>query len=251
MSLLGAAVFDDILVIFLLSIFFAVNAKATGLAGIVWIFARMITFFGLSFLFGLWLLPRLVRWVRHLPVSQGVLSLAIIVALGYAIAAELIGGMAAITGAFLAGLMFARSPEKESLEPRIHALAYGFFVPIFFVNIGLSVNIFSLKGSLGLAALVILAAVAGKLLGSGLGGRLGGLTWRESAQLGVGMMPRAEVSLIVASAGMAAGLLNAREFSAVVGMVLTCTLITPPVLRLLFKETRPPKVERKPDKASA
>lgn len=251
LSLLGAAIFDDILVILLLSVFFALTSHTGGLNSLLWVFARMLIFFGLSFFFGLWLLPRLVKWVRHLPISQGVLSLAIIMALGYAIAAELLGGMAAITGAFLAGLMFARSPEKEALEPRIHALAYGFFVPIFFVNIGLSINVFSLKDSLGLAGLVILAAVGGKLIGAGLGGRLGGLTWREAAQLGMGMVPRAEVSLIVASAGMAAGLLGAREFSAVVGMVLVCTLVTPPVLRWLFKETQTPKIEVKQDEAAA
>lgn len=249
LSLLGAAVFDDVLIIILLSIFFALTSKASDTPNLLWIFGRMVLFFALAIGFGLWLLPRLVKWVRNLPVSQGVLSLAIVVALGYAIAAELVGGMATITGAFLAGLMFARSPEKEALEPRIHALAYGFFVPIFFVSIGLSVNIFSLKDSLGLAVLVIVAAVAGKVLGAGFGGRLGGLTGREAAQLGMGMVPRAEVSLIVASAGKAAGLLGAREFSAVVGMVLICTLITPPVLRLLFKETQPQKMEE-PDEAA-
>ena len=250
LSLLGAAVLDDMLVILLLSVFFALPSQGEGTPSFFWIFGRMLLFFGLAIGFGLWLLPLLVKWVRNLPISQGVLSLAIVVALGYAIAAELIGGMATITGAFLAGLMFARSPEKEALEPRIHALAYGFFVPIFFVNIGLSVNIFSLKGSLGLLALVVVAAVAGKLFGAGFGGRLAGLTWRESAQLGIGMVPRAEVSLIVASAGMAAGLLGAREFSAVVGMVLICTLLTPPVLRWLFKEPHPAKVEKEPDEVA-
>jgi Kef-type K+ transport system membrane component KefB len=250
LSLLGAAVFDDVLIIMLLSVFFALTSKAGGATNIFWVFGRMILFFGFAVGFGLWVLPRLAKWGRNLPISQGVLSLALVIALGYGIAAELIGGMATITGAFLAGLMFARSPEKESLEPRIHALAYGFFVPIFFVNIGLSVNIFSLQGSWGLGALVILAAILGKLLGAGLGGRLGGLTWREALQLGVGMIPRAEVSLIVASAGKAAGLLGAREFSAVVGMVLICTLVTPPVLRLLFKETHPAKVDQKSDEAA-
>jgi Kef-type K+ transport system membrane component KefB len=88
------------------------------------------------------------------------------------------------------------------------------------------------------------------LFGAGFGGRLAGLTWRESMQLGMGMVPRAEVSLIVASAGMTAGLLSAREFSAVVGMVLICTLVTPPVLRWLFKETHPPKVDPKPDEVA-
>jgi Kef-type K+ transport system membrane component KefB len=234
LSLLGAAVFDDILVILILSLFFALINGSGSPVEILIVLGRMVLFFVGATLFGLWLLPSLVKWVRNLPVSQGVLSLAIVVALVYAIAAELVGGMATITGAFLAGLMFARSPEKEALEPRIHALAYGFFVPIFFVNIGLSVNIFSLKDALGQVLLVIVAAVVGKLLGAGLGGRISGLAWNESWQLGMGMVPRAEVSLIAASAGVSAGLLGTREFSAVVGMVIATTIITPPILRLLF-----------------
>jgi len=234
LSLLGAAVFDDVLIILLLSLFFAFTSQASGLIEIGLVLGRMFVFFMLAFGFGLWLLPRLIQWVRHLPISQGVLSLAVVVAFGYAIAAELVGGMATITGAFLAGLMFARSPEKEALAPRIHALAYGFFVPIFFVNIGLSVNVFSLESNLFLAAMIILAAVVGKIFGAGLGGRLSGLATRAALQLGLGMVPRAEVSLIVASAGLAAGLMGPSEFSAVVAMVIVCTLITPPSLRYLF-----------------
>jgi Kef-type K+ transport system membrane component KefB len=194
----------------------------------------MVVFFTLSFAFGLWALPYIIRKVHNLPISQNILTLAIVVLLVYAISAELIGGMAAITGAFLAGLMFARSPEKETLEPRIHALAYGFFVPIFFVNIGLNVNIFALRENLLLGLAVILAAIVGKFLGAGLGGGLAGLSRRESIQLGVGMLPRVEVSLIAASIGLRNGLVNAAESSAIVGMVIICSLITPPLLRYLF-----------------
>jgi Kef-type K+ transport system membrane component KefB len=204
----------------------------------------MALFFALAAAFGLWALPRLVRWVRELPVSQSVLTLAIVTLLGYALAAELIGGMAAITGAFLAGLMFARSPERDALEPRISALAYGFFVPIFFVSIGLSVDIASVKAGLGLAAVVIIVAILGKLLGSGLGAKWAGFSWREAWQLGAGMVSRGEVGLIVASVGAQAGLVNEAEFAAIVGMVIVSTLVTPPVLRALFKE---PKVSKVPD----
>ncbi|KAF0108441.1 MAG: putative sodium/hydrogen antiporter [Anaerolineaceae bacterium] len=238
LSLLGAAVFDDILVILLLSIFFALSSGAGSVADIAIVFGRMALFFALAAAFGLWALPRLVRWVRELPVSQNVLTLAIVTLLGYALAAELIGGMAAITGAFLAGLMFARSPEREALEPRISALAYGFFVPIFFVSIGLSVDIASIKAGLGLAAVVIIVAILGKLLGSGLGAKWAGFSWREAWQLGAGMVSRGEVGLIVASVGMQAGLVNEAEFAAIVGMVIVSTLVTPPVLRALFKEPK-------------
>jgi len=234
LSLLGAAVFDDILVVLLLSTFFAITSGKESAQGVFLVFGRMVIFFVAAAVFGLWGLPWIIRRVRALPISQGVLTLAIITLLGYALAAEVIGGMAAITGAFVAGLMFGRSPEKEALHPRVTALAYGFFVPIFFVNIGLSLELTALLPSLGLAAAIILAAVGGKLFGAGLGGRLAGFTWRESGQLGAGMVPRAEVSLIAASLGLSAGFVNQATLSAVIGMVLVCTLITPPLLRSLF-----------------
>jgi Kef-type K+ transport system membrane component KefB len=237
LSLLGAAVFDDVLVVLLLSLFFAITSGNGSVQDFLLVFVRMALFFVAAILFGLWLLPLIIRKVRTLPISQGVLTLAIVTLLCYALAAELLGGMAAITGAFVAGLMFARSPEKEALHPRISALAYGFFVPVFFVDIGLSLDVTTLKSSLGLAVVVILAAVAGKLFGSGLGGRLSGFTWRESGQLGMGMVPRAEVSLIAASLGMSAGFVAQPTLSAVIGMVLICTLITPPMLRLLFHKS--------------
>lgn len=235
LGVLGAAVFDDILVILLLSIFFALNSGAGGWESILWVFARMVIFFALAILFGLWLLPILVRWVRELPVSQNILSLSIITLLVFSIAAELIGGMAAITGAFLAGLMFARSPERENLEPRISALAYGFFVPIFFVDIGLSVDIKAIFPTLGFTLLVILVAVASKLLGAGLGARWAGFSWRESSQLGAAMVSRGEVGLIIAAVGLSAGLVSDSVFASIVGMVIVTTLITPPMLRSLFE----------------
>lgn len=240
LGLLGAAVFDDILVILLLSVFFAVSSGENGAGNILWVLLRMVLYLALALAFGLLALPRLIRWVRVLPISQGVLSFSIIIMLVYAVSAELVGGMAGITGAFLAGLMFARSPEREALEPRIGALAYGFFVPIFFVDIGLEADLRVIGGALGLALVIIVVAVLGKLLGSGLGARLSGFSWRESAQLGTGMVSRGEVGLIVASVGAAAGLLNNSVFSAVVGMVVFTTLITPMMLRALFREERAP-----------
>jgi Kef-type K+ transport system membrane component KefB len=235
LSLLGAAVFDDILVILLLSLFLAVQSGAGTLAGVGLIAVRMIVFLVLSVAFGVWALPWLMRRIAHLPVSQGVLTLALVVMLAYGLAAELVGGMAAITGAFLAGLMMARVPEKERVESGMHALAYGLFVPIFFVNIGLTVNVRELQTDVYWMTLVIIViAVLGKWLGAGLGARLGGLSIRESSQLGVGMISRGEVGLIVASVGVRESLVTGAEFSSIVAMVLVSTLVTPPLLRALF-----------------
>ena len=257
LGLLGAAVFDDVLVILLLSGFLAVLEGSTSLTTLLIVLGRMVLFLVASLAFGWWVLPRLARLAARLPISQGVLSLAIIVMIIYGVAAELLGGMAAITGAFLAGLMFARSHEKERMEAGIHSLAYGFFVPIFFISIGLSVNLRAFDPlAVWLTLAVILTALVSKFLGSGLGARLGGMNWRESWQLGAGMISRGEVGLIVANVGIRQGLVDQNELSAIVFMVMISTLLTPPLLRLFFKE-RPSRQEsadvnenpEKPDKA--
>jgi Kef-type K+ transport system membrane component KefB len=147
--------------------------------------------------------------------------------------------MAAITGAFIAGLMMARSGERERVEHGVHALAYGLFVPVFFINIGLSVNARTLEANMLFFALVVtLVAILGKWLGAGIGARLGGLSQRESIQLGAGMVSRGEVGLIVASVGIQQGLVDSDLFSAVVVMVLATTLVTPPILRSLFAQEK-------------
>ena len=123
LGLLGAAVFDDILVILLLSIFLAFATGSGGFIQVLLIFLKMALFFAASVAAGLWVLPWLVRRVSRLPISQGVLTLGLVIMFAYGLAAELLGSVAAITGAFLAGLMFARSPEKERLERGMSALA--------------------------------------------------------------------------------------------------------------------------------
>lgn len=250
LSLLGAAVFDDVLIILLLSGFLAIADGSGSLLGLLTVLGRMIIFLGLSAAFGLWVLPRLAHVAARLPISQSVVSLSIIMMLVYGVAAELVGGMAAITGAFVAGLMFGRSREKERIEAGMQAIAYGFFVPIFFISIGLSVNLRSLEVSaLWLTLAIILTALVSKFAGAGLGARAGGLTWRESWQLGAGMVSRGEVGLIVASVGITQGLVSQEQFSAIVGMVLVSTLVTPPLLRVLFKGSKQAKVESKPETA--
>ena len=239
LGLLGAAVFDDVLIILLLSITLAVVSGGTSAVGILLILLRMVIFLVVSAAFGLYVLPKLVRITRRLPISQGVLSLGIVILLFYGVAAEVVGGMAAITGSFLAGLMFARCDEKERLEQGVSALAYGLLVPIFFVSIGLAVNIRDLEGeALLLTAVIIVVAIVSKLFGSGLGARWAGFSWRESWQLGAGMVSRGEVGLIVANVGIGAGMVTGEEFSAIVGMVLASTIVTPPMLRALFAEPK-------------
>jgi Kef-type K+ transport system membrane component KefB len=248
LSLLGAAVFDDILVILLLSIFLAFASGAIGFLQILLVFGRILLFLALSVAFGIWVLPHLSRRISRMDISYGPLTFAIIILLAFGLAAELVGGMAAITGSFLAGLMFSRTPEKKDIEPGLNAIAYSLFVPIFFINIGLSINIRTLHVSAIWSILLIVAvAILGKIVGAGAGALLSKFSRREALQLGIGMVSRGEVGLIVANVGLTIGWLNNEIFSAIVASVLVTTLVTPILLRATFR-SKPPVT---PDKPSA
>jgi Kef-type K+ transport system membrane component KefB len=245
LGLLGSAVFDDILVILLLSASFVFisGSASEGLGGVGVTVLAMVAYLAVAVLVGLFLLPRLVIWVERLPISQGIIAFALIITLLFAWAAEVIGSMAAITGAFLVGLFLARTPFKERIEQGVSTMAYGFFVPIFFVNIGLAVNMRAVGDNAILFAVTItIVAVISKIIGSGLGALIGGFNRRESLQLGIGMVSRGEVGLIVATFALSEGLLSSGNFSIVVFMIIVATLITPPMLRAAFSQ--PTQVEK-------
>jgi len=248
-GLLGAAVFDDILVLLALAIFTALTQPASNadILTIVWIILKMALFLGIASIIGWWAFPKLNHRINSLPVSQGLIAFTFVTILLYGWFAETIGQMAAITGAFLAGLWFSRTAEKEHIRNSIGTIAYGIFVPIFFINIGLSANARQLTWNSGLLMLVMfLMAVASKVIGAGSGAFFSGLTRRESLQLGVGMISRGEVGLIVAAIGVNEGLLHQNDFSAVVGVVILTTILTPLLLRALFPKIKPahPKAQK-------
>jgi Kef-type K+ transport system membrane component KefB len=145
--------------------------------------------------------------------------------------------VAAITGSYLAGLLFAQTRFKAEIDRGIHPITYSLFVSIFFVDIGLQANGREIVGSgraVLFCAVVILAAIAGKIAGCGVLARLAGFSRGESLRVGVGMISRGEVGLIVAGYGLAAGVIERGVFSVMVVMVLATTLVTPLLLRRVF-----------------
>lgn len=243
-GLLGAAVFDDILVIIGLSIFSALvipQDSSTGIAGILLTILKMILFMGVSSFIGYKFFPRIGRWIHDQSGSQSLISFVFITILLYGFFAEVFGQMAAITGSFIAGLWFGRTSLKADIDSGISAIAYGVFVPIFFINIGLLANARTLTmNNLFLLLSMLVIAIIGKVLGAGWGAKLGGLTTRESLQLGVGMISRGEVGLIVASYGVSKGLIHSEILSVFIVVVITTTVLTPLLLRWMITSTPKP-----------
>jgi len=238
-TLLGAAVVDDTLGVLGVSLYLAIflGSASSGAESIYMILLKMVLYMVISSIIGLFLLPKMVQYIDKLPISQGLVAFTFTTALFYAWAAEALGYMAAIIGAFMVGLFLARSPLKDKIEQGLSSIAYGVFVPIFFINVGLSANVRQISSAgfyllLGMIVVVILS----KTIGAGISGWIGGMTKRESLQLGFGMVPRGEVVLIIAAVGITEGLINSSIFSTIVVLVIITTIMTPPILRFLFSD---------------
>jgi Kef-type K+ transport system membrane component KefB len=234
-TILGAAVIDDVQGIILLSLVVAFS-RASGsvdVGEVALVVLRMVAYFAVAIFLGRYF-SAICDWADRLGVSQGLLAMVVAVALVYAWAAEAGGGVAAITGSYLAGVLFAQTPYKHRIDAGVHPLTYSMLVPVFFISIGLATNGRELGERVGFTIALLVVAVATKAFGCGLLARAAGFDTQESVRVGVGMISRGEVGLIVAGYGLAHGIIGRDVFSASVLMVLVTTMITPPLLRMVF-----------------
>jgi len=253
LTLLGAALVDDAIVILFLSLFMAINpggvVQVAEARPILEVILRIVGFLVIGTLVSWYVLPRLANLISRLRISEGPLTFAIVATLLLSFAAEYFGGIAVITGAFLAGVCLrqARHSVVEQIERGLHSVNYSFFVPLFFISIGLQANLRLLTGELMPFALVMtVLAIITKVIGAGGGARLGGMSQKSSIRIGVGMISRGEVGLIIAAIGVNSGVLLPEVFTVVVFVVLVTTIITPPLVRWSFSnkdETPTPEID--------
>ncbi|CAG0998404.1 hypothetical protein ARNL5_03869, partial [Anaerolineae bacterium] len=240
LALLAAAIVDDVLVILFVSIFIAVSPgdlATTESRSILEVILRLVSFLTVGSIISWFALPWIVKRVSKTSISAGVLIVAVVSALLMGVAAEYFGGIAAITGAFIAGGCLGRSDYKikEKIEEGLYAINYGMFVPIFFISIGLQANLRLLDATiLPFALILTLGAILSKIIGSGAGGLLTGFNRLSSLRLGIGMISRGEVGLIVAALGINSGIIPKEIFAAVVLVVLTTTVLAPALVRWSF-----------------
>jgi Na+:H+ antiporter len=240
-TILAAAVIDDVMGIVVLSLVvaFARSGQGATLMDVALIIGRMTLYFVGAILVGRWLDP-LIERLNRLGSSQGVLSGALVVAFVYAWGAEYVGQVAAITGSYLAGVLFGQTRFKKEIDQSIHAVTYSMLVPVFFISIGLQANGRELGSQALFTVLLVIVAIATKAIGCGVFARATGFTTTESIRVGAGMISRGEVGLIVAGYGLANGIIGRDVFSASVLVVLVTTMVTPPLLRMTFQRVSQP-----------
>jgi Kef-type K+ transport system membrane component KefB len=246
-AMLATALVDDVLAITLVSISVALTGSAadTSWLGIGWILLRMLAFFAAGGFVAWSILPRVMNWIHVTPEFgqlYGVPIFALTFALFLGWSAEALGGVAALSGTFLAGFGLSRvnARAKHEVEQASAYVSYAFLVPIFFVGIGLATDFAQLGlSALPYAVVLIAASVLTKVVGSGAGALLGGFSRIEALRVGVCMISRGEVGLIMASIGLARGIFDDRLFPALLLAILVSTLVTPPLVRVVFRGVVP------------
>ena len=244
--ILGAAVIDDILGLLVLAIVSSMAAGTVNYLEILTTAGLAIGFTAFVALVGAPVVTRVAPSVERMRSGQGIFIFGLVLCLGLSVAASYIG-VAAIVGAFLAGMALAEAAEDN---PKMHRQMSGvteFLVPFFLVNIGmqLSLGVFRSSSVIVLCVLVTLVAIVTKLLGCGLGAF--NLGMRRAGQVGMGMVPRGEVGIIVAQIGLSLAVIGAELYGVVLFMAVATTVIAPPFLKMLYanevaarKEIGPP-----------
>ena len=233
-AILGAAIIDDVLGIVALTII--TSLSGTG-ANVLVVLLKIAAFFAVSVV--VWMIfHRIVEWwfKRYDRDKRRFVVISFAFCLLYAYLAETVFGVADITGAYIAGLIFAKTPRVAYLQDRFDTLSYTLLSPVFFASIGLKVVLPQMSATIILfSVLLVLWAALSKVIGCGLGAKLCGYTNQESLRIGVGMISRGEVALIVANNGIAAGLMKEEFFGPVVLMVIATTILTPIFLKLVYR----------------
>ncbi len=233
---LGAAVLDDIFALIILALVKGLARGKFQAAEFVLLIMESLVFIGFLTLWGPKLARRTRKWVERINIPEGPFVLSIILCLGLAELADIIG-LAAIIGAFMAGVVIDELAGVYDLENKVKYVNE-FLLPFFFVMMGahLDPGAFLKPNLLFLTLLVTAIAVLSKMVGSVLA--CWKENWKTRIQIGVCMVPRGEVGIIVGMVGLSLHTITKDMYTVVLGMSLLTTLITPPLILLSFKKKR-------------
>lgn len=231
-TIISSAIIDDVIGIIVLTIVLGVSS---GNGGYIEIILKTLAFFVCAFVVG-FIVYKLFKWYdkRH-PRSHRIPIYALGVALIFAYCAEKFFGIADITGAYIAGIVLCNLHDASYMESKIDINAYMLFSPVFFASIGLKTNLSGLTlDLLWFAIAFVIIGCISKIIGCGGISKALGFNWRESYQIGLGMMVRGEVALIVATKGLNNNLITPEYFSAVILLIIVSSMLVPILLKRAF-----------------
>lgn len=232
-AILGAAVIDDILGIIALTI---ITSMADDSVKIGVVLIKILLFFVFAAVVAFVVYKWFMGWTRKYDKNlQRFVVISFVFCLVMAFCSEYFFGVADITGAYVAGMIISNSDKTKYISSRFETLSYLLLSPVFFASIGIQVELPKMSKTLVIfSLLLVVVAVITKIIGCGFGAKICGYSWKESLQVGVGMVSRGEVALIVAQKGAAVGLMSSSIFGPVVIVVIVTTILTPIMLKYVF-----------------
>ncbi len=233
-AILGAALIDDILGIIALTI---VTSLADSEVEIWVVLLKIVAFFVFAIGIGFLIHWGFKKWTTNDKSDLRRYTIAaFVICLLMSFVAEEFFGVADITGSFIAGMLISNTQRTKYIATKFETLSYLLLSPIFFASIGLKVVLPSMSASIIIFTIALtIFAVISKIIGCGLGAKICKFNNKDCLRVGVGMVSRGEVALIVASKGAAVGLMNPTLFGPIVIMVVATTIITPILLKFVYK----------------
>jgi Kef-type K+ transport system membrane component KefB len=232
-GILGAAVIDDVLSIIVLTVVVGLADPGEG-SGLLFVILKIAAFFVLAMVAGRIFTTFMNKNSSKMLRNRNVGAFAIIICFILAFVSEEFG-VAAIIGAYFTGIVFSLTPYNTRVEKDVSGIAYTLFTPVFFLNIGLIINLDGIGGIIVPLMVLMIVAVASKIIGCGLGAKFMKFSTKESIQIGIGMIPRGEVGLIVANVAKNGGFISDSMFTTTILVVVLTTIITPPMLKKAYE----------------
>jgi Kef-type K+ transport system membrane component KefB len=235
-SIMGAAIIDDVIGIILLALFLGITTGQSDVGITIW---HIILYFILVLIFGALFKIIVNKFGFSMNISGSMTIIGLVICFLLAYYAEK-AEVATITGAYLAGLIFSTTSYRSKVSNNMEIMAYLVFTPIFFVGIGMKTQIRGMDlNSLWFVLIIFLVAMLSKIIGCGVGSRIMGFSNKRALQIGVGMASRGEVALIITTIGYKQGILSDSLFSLLIFAVMLTSLITPILLKIAFKGEKP------------
>ena len=217
--IVGAAIIDDVLGMLVLTI---ITSLAGSSVSVIKVIVKIVGFFIFSIIVGIITYKLFNKWVDKYDIDKRrFVIVSFVICLLLSFSAEEFFGVADITGAYIAGLVLSSNKETIYITKRFETLSYILLSPVFFASVGLNVKLPDLNGEIVIITIaLIVVAILTKIIGCGLGAKLCGYNNMESIQIGSGMITRGEVTLIIASKGLALGLMSSYFLTPVILMVV-------------------------------
>ena len=242
--IIAAAVADDTIGWIVLSVVTGLAAGGVAVGSVARTVLLTAAFVGLAFTAGRLVVDRTLRLGSRLRIPHANTSIVFAIVLVFAVLTQAIG-VHLVLGAFVAALLIGRSGKVDRRTVAgLREIGMGFFVPFFFAYTGIKVDLTMLRGSaLAFTVVAVIVACLGKIVGGGLGARLGGLPRWEALAVGVGLNARGAMELVIASIGLSVGVLNEATYAMVVLIAVFTTVMTAPLLRWCIGRAGPSSLD--------